>query len=725
MAITLNSSLQFLKSIGPKRADLFSSIGVNTVHDLLYYFPTRYLDRSTILNSDKVIKFVASGYNKDITIIGKVVDTEEIRFGKSNIYKVSFKDDKGFFECVWFRGIKFFRNRFKEDDYYAISAKPVITKYGHLQFAHPDFDKLDSEESLNFRNTGKIIPFYKIPAELKKQNLSDLSLRRVISTAVEQSIEEITETLPPEIISKNNLLNLKSTIRNKHFPESTGILERANYRLKFEELFYIESLIALKKSSTKKLENGIKYKIDVPLVKDFLNSLKFKLTNAQLKSLHEIRLDMENGAPMNRLVQGDVGSGKTIVALIALLIAVSNRKQTAFMAPTEILAIQHFYNLKNMLSEFRINVELLIGGQKAKEKKLTYDKMANGIPAIYVGTHALLQEKAKFSNLGLVIIDEQHRFGVAQRSSLITKSSTPDVLVMTATPIPRTLTMTLYGDLDVSLIDEMPKDRIPIKTYLRSDSKLDKIYKFIIDSVNKGLQAYIVYPLVEDSDKLDLKAAESYYNELNNSVFDNNNVGLIHGKMKWDEKKEVMQLFSDKEFDILISTTVIEVGIDIPNANIMVINDAHRFGLSQLHQLRGRIGRGAEQGYCILVTSDALSKKQFDATFNFDYLSDAEIQKNKTIIRLNALVNNTSGFTLAEIDMKLRGPGDIYGLKQSGLPDFKYANLVEDQEILLEAKQLAFATIEKDPKLSSSENEIIKKNLKLFYKDNFHYSNIA
>jgi ATP-dependent DNA helicase RecG len=515
MAITLNSSLQFLKSIGPKRADLFSSIGINTVHDLLYYFPTRYLDRSTILNSDKVIKFVASGYNKDITIIGKVVDTEEIRFGKSNIYKVSFKDDKGFFECVWFRGIKFFRNRFKEDDYYAISAKPVITKYGHLQFAHPDFDKLDSEESLNFRNTGKIIPFYKIPAELKKQNLSDLSLRRVISTAVEQSIEEITETLPPEIISKNNLLNLKSTIRNKHFPESTGILERANYRLKFEELFYIESLIALKKSSTKKLENGIKYKIDVPLVKDFLNSLKFKLTNAQLKSLHEIRLDMENGAPMNRLVQGDVGSGKTIVALIALLIAVSNRKQTAFMAPTEILAIQHFYNLKNMLSEFRINVELLIGGQKAKEKKLTYDKMANGIPAIYVGTHALLQEKAKFSNLGLVIIDEQHRFGVAQRSSLITKSSTPDVLVMTATPIPRTLTMTLYGDLDVSLIDEMPKDRIPIKTYLRSDSKLDKIYKFIIDSVNKGLQAYIVYPLVEDSDKLDLKAAESYYNELN------------------------------------------------------------------------------------------------------------------------------------------------------------------------------------------------------------------
>ncbi len=725
MAITLNSSIQYLKSIGPKRAELFSTIGIKTVRDLLYYFPSRYLDRTTILNSSKVFKFVASGYNNEITIVGKVANTEEIRYGKKNIFKVTFKDDKGFFECVWFSGIKFFRNRFKEDDYYAISAKPVITRYGHLQFAHPDFDKLDSEESLNFRNTGKIIPFYKIPQNLKKQNLSDLSLRRVISSAVEQCINEIEETLPKEIIENNNLLNIKSTVTNKHFPESSGLLERANYRLKFEEFFYIESLIALKKLNNKKIQNGIKYKLNIPLVKDFLNSLKFELTNAQLKTLHEIRLDMESATPMNRLVQGDVGSGKTIVALIALLIAVSNGKQTAFMAPTEILAIQHFHNLQTMLKGFPVEVKLLIGGQRKKEKDATYEKMSNGNPAIYIGTHALIEEKANFSNLGLVIIDEQHRFGVAQRSDLITKSFTPDVLVMTATPIPRTLTMTLYGDLDVSIIDEMPKDRIPIKTYLRSDNKLNKIYKFIIDSVDKGLQAFIVYPLVEESDKLDLKAAETYYNDLNNSVFTNYTVGLIHGKMKWDEKREVMQKFSDKEFDILISTTVIEVGIDIPNANIMVINDAHRFGLSQLHQLRGRIGRGSEQGHCILVTSEELSKKQFDATFSFNFLSDAEIQKNKTIIRLNALVNYTSGFKLAEIDMKLRGPGDIYGLKQSGLPDFKYANLVEDQEILLKAKEVAFETIENDPQLASNKNEVIKNNIKQFYKNNFHYSNIA
>ncbi|MBU0475111.1 MAG: ATP-dependent DNA helicase RecG [Bacteroidetes bacterium] len=723
--MTLNSQIQYLKSIGPKRAEILSSIGIQTVHNLLYYFPSRYLDRTTILNSSKTFKLVASGYNSDITIIGKVVESEEIRYGKTNIYKVSFKDDKGFFECVWFKGIKYFRNRFKEGDYYAISAKPVITKYGHLQFAHPDFDKLASEESLDFLNTGKIIPFYKISAQLKNINLGDLSLRRLISSAVEQCIDDISETLPQEIISANNLLNLKSTIINKHFPESSGILDRANYRLKFEEFFYIESLIALKKKTNKTRKNGISFKLDIPLVKQFLNSLEFELTNAQLKTLHDIRLDMENKVPMNRLIQGDVGSGKTIVALIALLIAVSNNKQAAFMAPTEILAIQHFHNLQAMLTDFPITVQLLIGGQKLKEKNLVYDKMKSGFPAIYVGTHALIEEKANFSNLGLVIIDEQHRFGVAQRSKLITKSLSPDVLVMTATPIPRTLTMTVYGDLDVSIIDEMPKNRIPIKTFLRSDKNLDKIYKFIIESVKKGQQAFIVYPLVEDSDKLDLKAAESYFEELNSSIFRDYNVGLIHGKMKWDEKKEVMDKFAKKEFDILFSTTVIEVGIDIPNANIMVINDAHRFGLSQLHQLRGRIGRGAEQGFCILVTSDELSKRQFDATFNFDYLSDAQIQKNKTIIRLNALVAHKSGFRLAEIDMKLRGPGDIYGLKQSGLPDFKYANLVEDQDILFKAKNTAFELIEDDHNLIKEDNNVIKENLKKFYKDNLHFSNIA
>jgi len=725
MPINLNSQIQYLKSIGPKKAEILASIGIETVNDLLYYFPSRYLDRTTILDSTKALKFVATGYNNEITIIGKVVDSEEVNYGKTSIYKVNFKDDKGFFECVWFKGIKYFRNRFKEGEYFAISSKPILTKYGHLQFAHPDFDKLANEESLDFLNTGKIIPFYRIPTQLKNVNLGELSLRRLISNAVEQYNDQITETLPPDIISKNNLLNIRSTIINKHFPESLGVLERANYRLKFEEFFYIESIIALKKKKHNIKQNGISFKVDVPLVKQFLKSLPFELTNAQLKTLHDIRLDMESKVPMNRLIQGDVGSGKTIVALISLLIAVSNNKQAAFMAPTEILALQHFENLKKMLVNFPISVELLIGGQKSKEKKLSYEKMESGFSAIYVGTHALIEEKANFSNLGLVIIDEQHRFGVVQRSNLITKSIAPDVLVMTATPIPRTLTMTIYGDLEVSIIDEMPKNRIPIKTFLRSEKKLDKIYEFITENVNKGFQAFIVYPLVEESDKIEIKAAETYFEELTNTVFSNLQVGLIHGRMKADEKQNVMELFAQKKLNILISTTVIEVGIDIPNANIMVINDAHRFGLSQLHQLRGRIGRGTEQSFCILVAPDELSKKQNDATFSFDYLSDAQIQKNKTIIRLNALVTHTSGFRLAEIDMKLRGPGDIYGLKQSGIPDFKYANLIEDQDILLNAKNTAFEIVENDPILAKDENKMIKNNIKKYYKNNLFFSNIA
>ena len=408
-----------------------------------------------------------------------------------------------------------------------------------------------------------------------------------------------------------------------------------------------------------------------------------------------------------------------------MIIAVSNNKQAALMAPTEILAMQHYENIKNMLSDFPIEIELLLGGQRTKEKSDVHSKIKEGKPGIYIGTHALIEEKSEFTNLGLVIIDEQHRFGVAQRSKLISKSSAPDVLVMSATPIPRTLTMTLYGDLDVSVIDELPKNRVPIKTYLRGDSKLPQIYQFTIDKIKEGFQAFIVYPLIEESEKLELKAAETHYNDLKETVFKNFNVGLIHGRMSWDEKREVMLKFANKEYDVLVSTTVIEVGIDIPNANIMIINDAHRFGLSQLHQLRGRIGRGSSQSYCILVTSENFSKQQHDESFNFDFLSDSQIQKNKTIIRLNSLVKYTSGFKLAEIDLKLRGPGDIYGTQQSGIPKFKYADLINDQKILLKAKQEAFKVVENDPKLSKEENLIMRKVIKTQYKDNYWYSNIG
>ena len=725
MSITIDSPIQYLKTVGPKKAEIFSSIGINTINDLLYFFPYRYLDRSTILNSSRVVNFIASGFKGEVTIIGKVVDTEEIYYGRKSIFKVSMKDEKGFFECVWFRSIKFFRDRFKPDEFYAISAKPVITKYGHLQFVHPDFDKLSSSESEDFLHTGKIIPFYKIHEELKKVNLGELSIRKLIRNTVLTFQDQVTETLPSYIIEKNNLLNIKSTISNKHFPESTELLERAEQRLKFEELFYVESLIALKKYNYHSKVSGISYELDNNLLKQFLKSLPFQLTTAQTKVLHDIRLDMESDKPMSRLIQGDVGSGKTVVAVIAMLIAVSNNKQAALMAPTEILAIQHYENIKNMLSNFPIEIELLVGGQKAKDKREIHSKIAQGNAGIFIGTHALIEEKSNFANLGIAIIDEQHRFGVAQRSKLVSKSSAPDVLVMSATPIPRTLTMTLYGDLDVSIIDELPKNRIPIKTYLRSDSNLEQIYKFTITKLKDELQAFIVYPLVEESEKLELKAAETYYNNLKETVFKDFQVGLIHGRMSWDEKREIMLNFAMKKFDILVSTTVIEVGIDIPNASIMIINDAHRFGLSQLHQLRGRIGRGNNQSHCIIVTSENLSKRQHDASFNFDFLSDSQIQKNKTIIRLNSMVKHSSGFKLAEIDLKLRGPGDIYGTQQSGIPKFKYADLISDQKILLKAKQEAFKIIEIDPKLKQKENEIMREVIKNQYKDNFWYSTIG
>lgn len=725
MSVAIDSSIQYLKTVGPKKAELFSSIGIGTIKDLLFYFPYRYLDRTTILDSNRVVNFISSGFKEEITIIGKVVETEEIYYGRKSILKVSMKDDKGFFDCVWFRSIKYFRERFKQGEFYAISAKPTITRYGHLQFAHPDFDKLNSKESEDFLHTGKIIPFYKVPEELKKVNLGELSLRKLISEAVEKHNDKIEETLPPYIIKQNKLLNLRSTVKNKHFPESSELLERANMRLKFEELFYIQSLIALKKQNYHTKLKGIKFKLDKSLISMFIKSLPFELTNAQKEVLHQIRLDMESDFPMNRLIQGDVGSGKTVVALIAMLIAVSNNKQAALMAPTEILAIQHYENIKKMLEGFPVEIELLLGGQKVKEKKVVHAKIQQGKSAIYIGTHALIEEKSSFSDLGIAVIDEQHRFGVAQRSRLVTKFSAPDVLVMSATPIPRTLTMTLYGDLDVSIIDELPENRIPIKTYLRGDGKLDRIYNFAIKQLKTGSQAFIVYPLVEDSEKLELKAAETYYKELKETAFKKFRVALIHGRMTWNEKRIVMMEFADKKYDLLISTTVIEVGIDIPNANVMIVNDSHRFGLSQLHQLRGRIGRGSSESHCILVTSDNLSKKQHELSFNFDFLSDSQIQKNKTIIRLNSLVKYSSGFKLAEIDLKLRGPGDIFGTQQSGIPKFKHADILTDQKILLKAKEDAFNIVENDPKLLKTENKIIKENLSENYKDNYWYSTVG
>jgi len=728
----LSQSVQYIKSVGPKRAEAFNKIGIKTVKDLLYYFPSRHLDRTTVLNASKAYGYVMNGYDGELTVIATVVDKEKRRFGKKELLKVQFRDSSGFFECIWFHGVKYFYSVFNENDIFAISSKPELSKHGNLQFIHPDFDKITEEESNSFLHTGKIIPFYRIPKELKKGFIGDLSLRRIINYAVENYVDYLDETLPPEIIKVNDLLEINKAVRFYHFPESKNLFEAARQRFKFEELFYLEILVALRKHNYQSKLSGNKMSIKSNLVSNFINSLPFELTKAQLTVLSEIKNDMLSSKTMNRLLQGDVGCGKTIVSLIAALIAVDNGFQAALMVPTEILADQHAKSITSMMknlfsshNEKEVKVSLLIGGQRKTERNKNLSDIELNEADIVIGTHALFEKTVKFKNLGLVIIDEQHRFGVKQRSFLQSKGKTPDVLVMSATPIPRTLSMTIYGDLDVSVINEMPKNRKPIKTVLRSESKLPEIYKFIADKQEENYQTFIVYPLVEESEKLDLKAAIEYYDRLKETYLKTLRVGLIHGKMKWQDKEEVMLLFLKKEFDVLISTTVIEVGIDIPDANIILINDAHRFGLSQLHQLRGRVGRSDKQAYCILVTKNEIVSKQKPGELKLDYLSSTQLEKYKATVRLQTMVKSNDGFKVAEIDLKLRGPGNIFGIEQSGFPNLKYADLTEDYELIFKTKKIAFELIKKDPELLLPDNKIVKENLVSHYSENLRYAKTA
>jgi ATP-dependent DNA helicase RecG len=728
----LGQSVQYIKSVGPKRAEAFNRIGIKTVRELLYYFPSRHLDRTTMLNASKAYGYVMNGYDGELTVIATVVDKEKKRFGKKEWLKVQFRDSTGFFECIWFQGVKYFYSVFNENDIFAISSKPELSKHGNLQFIHPDFDKITEEESNSFLHTGKIIPFYRIPKELKKGFIGDLSLRRIINYAVENYADYLDETLPPEIIRVNNLLDINKAVRFYHFPESKNLFEAARHRFKFEELFYLEILVALRKHNYQSKLSGNKMSIKSNLVSNFINTLPFELTKAQLTVLSEIKNDMLSSKTMNRLLQGDVGCGKTIVSLIAALIAVDNGFQAALMVPTEILADQHAKSISSMMknlfsshNEKEVKVSLLIGGQRKTERNKNLSDIELNEADIVIGTHALFEKTVKFKNLGLVIIDEQHRFGVKQRSFLQSKGKTPDVLVMSATPIPRTLSMTIYGDLDVSVINEMPKNRNPIKTVLRSESKLPEIYKFIADKQEENYQTFIVYPLVEESDKLDLKAATEYYDRLRETYLKTLRVGLIHGKMKWQDKEEVMLLFLKKEFDVLISTTVIEVGIDIPDANIILINDAHRFGLSQLHQLRGRVGRSDKQAYCILVTKNEIVSKQKPGELKLDYLSSTQLEKYKATVRLQTMVKSNDGFKVAEIDLKLRGPGNIFGIEQSGFPNLKYADLTEDYELIFKTKKIAFELIKKDPELLLPDNKIVKENLVSHYSENLNYAKTA
>jgi ATP-dependent DNA helicase RecG len=562
-------------------------------------------------------------------------------------------------------------------------------------------------------NTGALIPKYASGADLSAVGLDSRGFRRIIRSALRSHLRNVQEILPAEIRARQRLADLPAALQHIHFPADPGRLEQARHRLTFDEFFFLELMLALRRHRHRDVVKGISYRVESVLARRLVDSLPFRLTGAQKRVIKEITDDMKKPEPMNRLLQGDVGSGKTIAALTAMLIAVENGYQAAFMAPTEILADQHFRTLSSFLTGLRVSVRLLIGGQKKKLREDILEDVRAGQGQIIVGTHALLEQNVSFARLGLVVIDEQHRFGVVQRAALKEKGLNPDVLVMTATPIPRTLAMTVHGDLDVSIIDEMPADRKPVKTAIRLEHQKDKVYEFVRQEVRHGRQAYVVFPLIEESEKVDLKAATKEFEILTTEVFPGLRLGLLHGRMKSHEKDAVMLKFKAREIDILVATTVIEVGIDVPNATIMVIENAERFGLSQLHQLRGRVGRGADQSYCILMANYAwfqLKKRGRDP-------AQAEREQQMAVKRLETMVETTDGFRIAEVDLRLRGPGEFLGTRQSGLPAFRIADLVEDHGVLLEARNEAFRLIEADPELRLPDNNALRAYFKERYRE--------
>ncbi len=689
--MNLKDPVQFLKGVGPTRAEALNSVEIETVEDLLYYVPRRYLDRSTITPIKEL------SLNSQATVIGQVEAygmKYSKRWGRKNRYQVIIRDKTGFLTLIWFEGIRYIKNKFNEGD--IVIASGEVRFFDGLQIPHPEFE-LISRKGEDLTHTGRVIPLYPSTAQLKKVNLDSRGIRKILKLLLDKTNFIIEENLPEEVLSSLNLLPLTQALRNIHFPDSLDLADKARERLAFDELFFLELLLALRKSKVKKVEDGIPFNPPGRLVRQLLKILSFELTTAQKKVLREITNDMTSKKRMNRLLQGDVGSGKTVVALFAILIAVESGYQTALMAPTEILAEQHFLTIHNLLETLEIEIVLLTSSVTGKEKLRILKRIESGQAKVVVGTHSLIEEKVKFKSLGFVVIDEQHRFGVLQRAKLKRKGKSPDLLVMTATPIPRTLALTLYGDLDVSTLDQLPPGRKEIKTSITDESSQDKLYKFLDEEVEKGNQAYIVYPLVEESEVIDLKAATQGYEYLQKEVFLHRRIALLHGRIKSTKREIIMKNFREKKYDILVCTTVIEVGLDVPDATVMIIEHPERFGLSQLHQLRGRIGRSEKQSFCFLKVSAPLS---FDAKK-----------------RLSALCSTNDGFRIAEWDLKLRGPGEFLGTRQHGLPKFKIADLTRDLKLLYQARDKAFDIVEKDPELKRKENSCLKRIFLLKYKD--------
>ena len=702
--------VQYIKGVGPKRSEALAEAGVKTALDLLYYFPRKYLDRSRILK----IRDAHSALllPDEVTFVGRIKSIYQSRRGARRFLFITLADETGTLRCVWFNGVQYFIRAFKEGEPVAFSGK--VTSYQDRPcLIHPEYDHLEEETDEEFLHTGGIIPVYPLTDGLKQVGLDSRGFRKIMRNVMELTEDRglPQDAMSREILSVNSLMNFKEALKAIHFPESEQELKLALRRFKFEELFYLQLLLAIRRNAIRHA-SGISMKDSGELVRKLINDLlPFKLTESQKKVLHEIVNDIRLAHPMHRLLQGDVGSGKTIVALITILIAVESGYQAAFMAPTEILAAQHFANIRQYLDLLGVQSAILIGGQKKSERAQTYQDIETGRASVVIGTHAIIQEGVKFNNLGLIVVDEQHRFGVVQRMALQEKGENPHLLVMTATPIPRTLSLTIYGDLDVSVIDEMPTGRKGIKTALRGESHRDKVYKFIREQVLAGRQVFIVYPLVNETEKSDLKAATQSFVKLRDETFRGFKVGLIHGQMTETEKNDVMAAFKKNAINILVATTVIEVGIDIPNATAMIIEHAERFGLSQLHQLRGRIGRGIHQSYCILMTDDK-------------HLDERKIQTREDASayqRLKLFTSTTDGFKIAEYDLMLRGPGEFFGTKQSGLPPLRLADLIRDRDIIVQARKSAFRVAEQDPHLRDSQHAGIREVLKKNYKESFEF----
>ena len=690
----LNHNIEFIKGVGPnKAAALKKELGISQLRDMLDFFPFRYEDRSQILKIADIDDNTSTG----LYMIQVISKKKAGRYrGKS--LKVSVKDSTGYAELIWMKGIEWVEDKMVSGKRYIIYGKPKIIKE-KVSFFHPEFGN-KSTMPMGLR------PVYPSSENLKRRFINNRFFNRIIEEIIGKTKQHIKENLSGELIQNLSLISKSDAVINMHLPKSFAHIKEATRRLKFEELFFLQLQILQLKNSRLTSFPGYVFKKNILINKFYKEHLPFELTGAQKKVLRECYENMSKGKQMNRLVQGDVGSGKTIVAFLCMLAAIDHDCQIAFMAPTEVLADQHFNSIRANAEKININVNILTGSTKQKNRKEILKNLLNGTVDILIGTHALIEDSVVFKRLGLVIIDEQHKFGVAQRAKLWRKKSEfyPHVLVMTATPIPRTLALTLYGDLDVSVIDELPSGRKKIITSHRFDNSRLKVFGFIKDKISLGEQVYVVYPLIEESEKKDYKDLMDGYESLKR-YFPNTQIGILHGRMKPENKDYEMKRFVEGKSKILVSTTVIEVGVDVPNASVIVIESAERFGLSQLHQLRGRVGRGKAQSYCILMTKYTISSESKE--------------------RMSAMVETNDGFKIANTDLKMRGPGNMMGTKQSGLLELRFTNLAEDQDMVLKSRELAINTIKKDPNLESKENLIMKSHLKKNIKQNINWSRIS